>query len=65
MPGDVWAVSRRMHPAIRASRQGSPSFATSNDKAVEALGCGLRSSDTLLVSLGTYTASMTTAGSAT
>jgi sugar (pentulose or hexulose) kinase len=48
-----------------ASRQtGIPAglavFATSNDKAVEALGCGLRSSDTLLVSLGTYTASMTT-----
>ena len=39
---------------------GLPVFATANDKAVEALGCGLRSSDTLLVSLGTYTASMTT-----
>lgn len=34
--------------------------ATANDKAVEALGCGLRSPDTLLVSLGTYVAGMTT-----
>ncbi|SDI92628.1 Sugar (pentulose or hexulose) kinase [Lentzea albidocapillata subsp. violacea] len=37
---------------------GLPVFATSNDKAVEALGSGL--SDELLVSLGTYIAAMTT-----
>jgi sugar (pentulose or hexulose) kinase len=60
MPGDalgsVSAAASR-HTGIPA---GLPVFATANDKAVEALGCGLRSNGTLLVSLGTYTASMTT-----
>ncbi|MFD4643424.1 FGGY-family carbohydrate kinase [Lentzea sp. NPDC058436] len=37
---------------------GLPVYATSNDKAVEALGSGL--GDELLVSLGTYIAAMTT-----
>ncbi|MGO9964749.1 MAG: FGGY-family carbohydrate kinase [Acidimicrobiales bacterium] len=60
MPGEVLG-----HVTPEASRHtgipaGLPVVATSNDKAVEALGCGLRSPDTLLVSLGTYTASMTT-----
>jgi sugar (pentulose or hexulose) kinase len=36
-----------------------PVFATSNDKAVEALGCGLDDDHTLLLSLGTYICSMT------
>ena len=40
--------------------EGLPVFATANDKAVEALGSGLGRSDTVLVSLGTYIASMTT-----
>ena len=60
MPGDVLGAvtpEASRHTGIPA---GLPVFATANDKAVEALGCGLRSSDTLLVSLGTYTASMTT-----
>lgn len=39
---------------------GIPVFATANDKAVEALGCGLRDADTVLLSLGTYIAAMTT-----
>ncbi|MEP6979536.1 MAG: FGGY-family carbohydrate kinase [Nakamurella sp.] len=39
---------------------GIPVYATANDKAVEALGCGLAGSDTVLVSLGTYIAAMTT-----
>ena len=42
---------------------GLPVVATANDKAVEALGCGLRSADTLLLSLGTYIASMTVGSS--
>jgi sugar (pentulose or hexulose) kinase len=60
MPGDV--LGSVTHEAARHTGipAGLPVYATSNDKAVEALGCGLRSSDTLLVSLGTYTASMTT-----
>lgn len=38
---------------------GIPVFATSNDKAVEALGAGLSSPRELLLSLGTYISSMT------
>ncbi|ANZ40054.1 sugar kinase [Lentzea guizhouensis] len=38
---------------------GLPVYATSNDKAVEALGSGLSNPSELLVSLGTYIASMT------
>ncbi|WP_138443187.1 FGGY-family carbohydrate kinase [Sinomonas susongensis] len=38
---------------------GVPVFATSNDKAVEALGAGLSSPRELLLSLGTYVSSMT------
>ncbi len=34
-------------------------YATGNDKAVEALGCGLAKPGTVLLSLGTYIASMT------
>lgn len=37
---------------------GVPVYATSNDKAVEALGCGLRDPGDVLVSLGTYIAGM-------
>lgn len=43
---------------------GLPVFATANDKAVEALGCGLRSPGTALLSLGTYIAAMTPGGAA-
>jgi len=60
MPGDVMGSvtpEASSHTGIPA---GLPVFATANDKAVEALGCGLRSPETLLVSLGTYTVSMTT-----
>ena len=38
---------------------GLPVYATGNDKAVEALGCGLLDPGTVLLSLGTYIASMT------
>jgi xylulokinase len=38
---------------------GLPVYATANDKAVEALGCGLRDDGTVLLSLGTYIAAMT------
>jgi len=60
MPGDVLGSVTREASRHTGIPAGLPVFATSNDKAVEALGCGLRSSETLLVSLGTYTASMTT-----
>ncbi|MBW4079162.1 MAG: sugar kinase [Acidobacteria bacterium] len=59
MPGDL--IGRVTDEASRHTDipAGIPVVATSNDKAVEALGCGLRSPNTLLVSLGTYIASMT------
>ncbi len=38
---------------------GLPVYATANDKAVEALGSGLREDGTVLLSLGTYIAAMT------
>ncbi|MFD7921830.1 FGGY-family carbohydrate kinase [Streptomyces sp. NPDC059740] len=59
-PGDVLGTvteEAARHTGIPA---GLPVVATANDKAVEALGCGLRMPDTLLVSLGTYVAGMTT-----
>jgi xylulokinase len=42
---------------------GLPVFASANDKAVEALGAGLREEDEALLSLGTYIAAMTTGSS--
>ncbi|SFR73419.1 Sugar (pentulose or hexulose) kinase [Microbacterium azadirachtae] len=39
--------------------EGTPVFATSNDKAVEALGAGAGDEGTVLLSLGTYIAAMT------
>lgn len=39
--------------------EGLPVIATSNDKAVEALGAGLREEGEVLLSLGTYVATMT------
>jgi sugar (pentulose or hexulose) kinase len=52
------------HVTGEASRQtdlpsGLPVYATGNDKAVEALGCGLLDTGAVLLSLGTYIASMT------
>jgi xylulokinase len=42
---------------------GLPVYATANDKAVEALGSGLTDDGTVLLSLGTYIAAMTTGSS--
>lgn len=52
------------HVSPQASDQtsipaGLPVYATANDKAVEALGCGLLDPRTVLLSLGTYIAAMT------
>jgi sugar (pentulose or hexulose) kinase len=58
MPGELLGqvtAAASEHTRIPA---GLPVFATGNDKAVEALGSGLRTPETLLVSLGTYIASM-------
>lgn len=59
LPGDE--LGRVTAEAARATGMpaGLPVFATSNDKAVEALGSGLLDGDELLLSLGTYVATMT------
>jgi sugar (pentulose or hexulose) kinase len=59
MPGDVLGRVSRAASAETGLPEGLPVFATANDKAVEALGCGLSDPGDLLVSLGTYIASMT------
>lgn len=59
MPGDLLGTITAEAAQHCGIPEGLPVVATANDKAVEALGSGLRSPGTLLVSLGTYIASMT------
>ncbi|HWO69036.1 MAG TPA: FGGY-family carbohydrate kinase [Umezawaea sp.] len=59
-PGDLLGHVTDEAAAATGLPAGLPVFATSNDKAVEALGSGLRRDDEVLVSLGTYIAAMTT-----
>lgn len=59
-PGEVLGGITEAAAAHTGIPAGVPVVATANDKAVEALGCGLRAPDTLLVSLGTYVAAMAT-----
>lgn len=63
-PGE--AIGPISAEAARETRipAGLPVFATANDKAVEALGAGLRSESTVLLSLGTYIAAMTVGATA-
>jgi sugar (pentulose or hexulose) kinase len=58
LPGDVLGTVTDAAAAATGLPVGLPVVATANDKAVEALGCGLLDRRTLLVSLGTYIASM-------
>lgn len=58
MPGESLGQITRAASAHLGIPEGIPVFATSNDKAVEALGCGLRNPAEILVSLGTYIAGM-------
>ncbi|MCJ1714045.1 FGGY-family carbohydrate kinase [Curtobacterium sp. VKM Ac-2922] len=57
-PGTVLGTVTAAAAAATGLPVGLPVVATANDKAVEALGCGLRDPATLLVSLGTYIAGM-------
>lgn len=59
MPGDEIGRVTAAAAASTGIPAGLPVYATSNDKAVEALGCGLLEPDELLLSLGTYVATMT------
>ncbi|MDR3161108.1 MAG: sugar kinase [Spirochaetaceae bacterium] len=58
MPGTVLGYVTKKASAETALPEGLPVVATANDKAVEALGAGLISEDSALISLGTYIASM-------
>ncbi len=58
-PGELLGTVTPEATAASGIPTGLPVYATANDKAVEALGCGLRSEDTVLLSLGTYIAAMT------
>lgn len=57
-PGDRLGEVTAEAAAATGLPAGLPVVATANDKAVEALGCGLLDPSTLLVSLGTYIAGM-------
>lgn len=58
MPGEKLGTVTARASAATGLPEGTPVIATSNDKAVEALGAGLRGDDTALLSLGTYIAAM-------
>ncbi len=57
-PGEVLGTITAEASEATGLPVGLPVVATANDKAVEALGCGLLDPSTLLVSLGTYIAGM-------
>ncbi|GAA3580918.1 FGGY-family carbohydrate kinase [Amycolatopsis ultiminotia] len=59
-PGELLGTVTAEAAAHTGLPAGVPVFATANDKAVEALGSGLGDERTLLLSLGTYIAGMTT-----
>ncbi|MGK9149275.1 sugar kinase [Plantibacter flavus] len=57
-PGDVLGEVTAAAARATGLPEGLPVVATANDKAVEALGCGLLEPTTVLLSLGTYIAGM-------
>lgn len=58
MPGTILGYVTEKAANATGIPVGVPVVATANDKAVEALGAGLLAKNTVLVSLGTYIASM-------
>ena len=58
-PGGLLGEVTRAAAQATGIPAGLPVYATANDKAVEALGCGLKEDGTVLLSLGTYIAAMT------
>ena len=60
-PGEVLGALTSDAAAALGLVAGCPVVATANDKAVEALGCGVTAPGTLLLSLGTYVTAMTVA----
>ena len=60
-PGEVLGGLTPAAAAALGLSPGCPVVATANDKAVEALGCGLTEPGPVLLSLGTYITAMTVA----
>lgn len=58
MPGTVLGYITKEAAAASGFPEGLPLIATTSDKAVEGLGAGLISDDTVVISLGTYIALM-------
>lgn len=58
MPGTILGHVTEHAAELTGIPLGLPVIATANDKAVEALGAGLHSNKTVLISLGTYIAAM-------
>ncbi|MDR1431362.1 MAG: sugar kinase [Propionibacteriaceae bacterium] len=58
LPGELLGNVTAEAAAASGLPVGLPVYATANDKAVEALGSGLRGENDLLLSLGTYIAAM-------
>ncbi len=58
-PGEALGAVTAAAAAATGLPEGVVVYATANDKAVEALGSGLRSESELVLSLGTYVSSMT------
>ncbi len=58
-PGETLGSLTARAAALLGLPEGLPVVATSNDKAVEALGAGLQGEDEAVLSLGTYVATMT------
>lgn len=58
-PGGLLGAVTHEAAAATGLPLGLPVYATANDKAVEALGSGLRDEQSVLLSLGTYIAAMT------
>ncbi|MGL5041973.1 MAG: FGGY-family carbohydrate kinase [Culicoidibacterales bacterium] len=58
-PGEIGGYITTEISQLTGLLVGTPVVHTANDKAVEALGAGVKEADTALVSLGTYIAAMT------
>lgn len=58
-PGELLGTVTPAAAVATGIPEGVAVYATANDKAVEALGAGLRSESELVLSLGTYVSSMT------
>ncbi|MCA1022991.1 FGGY-family carbohydrate kinase [Halobacillus litoralis] len=61
-PGTILGYITEEASSATGIPRGLPVVATANDKAVEALGAGIRTQETALISLGTYIAGMVHGG---